>query len=331
MTNEEYKELNGYLNDIFLKLEQKDYFFIGNIEIFQYLSNRYCEVIEKYDLPKVKNDKYLSFDEVYKLAREVIESINPNYLETFDKLIETGELDFDYEDNYEESNMYFEMNKERKLKLINIKRTYNYEEVKILVHEFIHYTHTDIDTIKKHVLTEALAISGELYAEDYLIDKGINRDEVNSTNRLQSTYERCCEFSWIMDALIVYKNIGNLDSTSSDFAREYIMDIENEELESQYKNLLKTIRNYDNKEEIYKFVENYYRYLFGTLIGFYTKNHIDKKDFSYLNDHINDDNELFVIDILQKIGIDLEDDEVIDEIYNDIGNYISNLNYKVIK
>jgi len=113
----------------------------------------------------------LTYQDVYNLAREIIESINSDYLEDFDKLIENGQLDFGYEGEYEDSVFVHEQKDSNIYNYINIKREFNYSDVGSLVHEFIHYTNgKNNNTIKRRILTEFLSIYYENYAIDYLID-----------------------------------------------------------------------------------------------------------------------------------------------------------------
>ena len=111
-----YEKINKYLNDICTFLEQDNSFLLDN---------------------------KLTFEDVYLLAREIIETIDFNYLKDFDKLIETGELDFSYDKEYIGSYCHT-LIKDGKLKiqLININRHFNYDDVVTLIHEFIHYTNT---------------------------------------------------------------------------------------------------------------------------------------------------------------------------------------------
>lgn len=338
MTEQDYTELNNYMNDVFLKLEEKDYFFLENIEMIKYLGDRYCDIIEKFDLKDNKKENNISFNEVYLLAREVIESINPNYLQDFDNLISTGELDFDYEDKYFDSHLT-KLNNEEYTRLINVKRTYNYEEVKTLVHEFFHYTNITKNSIKRYLLGEYISISSEIYAEEYMVNKGIDRNEMSSKFRLKTTYDRYCDISWVIDALIIYKNIGNLNKKDIGFIQENITDIEPDEFEAQCKRLLHFFRtnndkyNPDQPDLKVEYDEHFSvmcQYLLGTLLAFYTKDHVDKKDFVYINDHINDDNGLFIIDTLQNSGIDLEKEDTILKIFESIENYLNSFDYKKV-
>lgn len=334
MTNEEYIELNEYLNEAFMQLEKYDFFFIDNIEMIEYINSLYCELVGEYEFDTSKKDQNLTYEEVYNLAREIIESINPNYLELFDNMINNGDLDFDYEDKYTESHVMYKLGDTERFRLVNIKRTYNYEEVKMLVHEFIHYTNSTASTVRRHILSEYLSISAELYAEDYMLNKGINIDDVNSSVRLESTYQRCADFSWVFDALIVYKELGSLNNENLKFAEENIIDIPEEELKTQCKRLLYSIREYnkkqekepeDKKAEFYEQMVSLYQYLLGTVFGFYTKDHVDKKVFVDMNDHINDDNEETAIDYLLKAGIEIED---MDKLFEPISLYLDKVKSK---
>lgn len=336
MTDEEYIELNDYLNDIFLKLEKNDYFFLENLDMISYLAYRYCELVSKYNLETYQIDRKLSFEDVYQLAGEIIESIDPKYAEDFSKIIQTGELDFDYDNKYFDSHLITRENENGKINLINLKRTYNYDEVKTLVHEFIHYTNADKHTVKRHILGEYLSITGELYAENYMRNKGIDVSEINSNLRLKTTYDRCSELSWIIDVLIAYQKIGKISENNISFITENIVDVTNDEFITECKYLLKLIKERKDKTNIdvpeLKFeyddsISLACIYLMGTLFAFYTIKHCKIEDIVNMNNHINDD-DLFIIDTLQKVGFDLEKESTINEMFNCIEKYLEKNNCK---
>ena len=59
--------------------------------------------------------------------------------------------------------------------IININREFNYNDVRLLVHEFIHYTNGKHISPNRHYFTEFLSIYFEFYTIDYLLKKGINK------------------------------------------------------------------------------------------------------------------------------------------------------------
>lgn len=90
MTSEEYKKLNDYLNLIFLELQKEDQFLLDNLSVITNLSIDYVNILKKYDLSDNSIQNNMTWQDVYLLARDIIETIDKNYLEQYDKLIDNG-------------------------------------------------------------------------------------------------------------------------------------------------------------------------------------------------------------------------------------------------
>ena len=142
MTIEEYNKLNSYLNAIFVILNDYDYFLIKNIFKIGKLNQEYLTTISKYAFPSNTKENNLTFEDVYLITREIISTIDTNYLAEYDKLIEIGILDFGYENEYDDSEFVHGNN------LINIRREFNYNDIITLVHEFIHYINGKAKKVK---------------------------------------------------------------------------------------------------------------------------------------------------------------------------------------
>lgn len=170
-----YKKLNYYLNEICIYLEKENLFLLDNIYSISILNDNFLRKIANYSLDNETILNNLTFEDVYFLAREIIEHIDRSYLQDFDNLIESGELDFSYQKDYEVSECISMYKKGNCVKqLININREFNYNDVRVLVHEFIHYTNGKKYSMNRNYLTEFLSIYFEFYAIDYLLKKGIN-------------------------------------------------------------------------------------------------------------------------------------------------------------
>ena len=94
MKKEDYKRLNDYLNDAFIYLSKYDSFFIQNMHMIFPLNSKLYENLKDIDLRHNSYKNNLTYEDVFNLARNEIEKINPNYLEDFDKLIDSGRLEF---------------------------------------------------------------------------------------------------------------------------------------------------------------------------------------------------------------------------------------------
>ena len=94
MKKEDYKRLNYYLNDTFIYLSEHDGFFIQNMHNIFSLNLILYENLKGIDLRHKFHENNLTFEDIFNIARNEIEKINPNYLEKFDELIDSGRLDF---------------------------------------------------------------------------------------------------------------------------------------------------------------------------------------------------------------------------------------------
>lgn len=342
MTEEQYKKLNNYLNNAFMYLEKKDFFLLENIYSICKLNSEFNKFIKKYELDDKQVENNLSFNEVYLLGREIIESINKNYLNDYDKLIETGILDFSYSNEYFDSH-YANINGQD---IINVNRRFNYSDVRILIHEFIHYTNSskrEKMSINQYLLTEFLSIYFEIYTIEFLINnKHISKKEIDYYDRLINIKEKSNCFTYYELILLAYENFGNIDKNSVNLLNDNFLNIEErqfnkeclnvlnnlERMEKNYKNEIKFQEKFDLEELTSKQclqISSDYRYILGTLCAFYANKYSKIEDIVYLNDHINDPKYAYmsIYEILLSIGIDLNDEKFNEKLFNIIDEYIN--------
>lgn len=327
MNKEDYKRLNDYLNTCFVHLEKRDDFLLYNLYNIGYLSDLYVTMINKYEFNNnVDSYDYLSYEDVFLLAREIIENINSNYLQYYDSLIKNGILDFSYNNDYNDSHCYTNCNK--KISLININRTFNYDEVCILVHEFMHMMN-GLEKITKvrHVLTEFISIYFEGYARIYLLNKGIDRKNLNFNDRFMSIKRNAEYFRRYSMILLIYHNLGFVDENSYLMLKEYFgVNVSKEEFEEICYN---TLIKMDKAEKQYRmeimFEETFdddkfgsklcnclgfdidYRYIIGTLLAYYQLKNGNKDQMVYLNDNINKFTNKSFSEILSSLDISFRD------------------------
>ncbi len=342
MIEEEYKKLNNYLNDIFMFLEKKDSFFLRNIFEIAMLNTSFLEFINKYNLKDETIKNKLSFEEVYLLAREIIESLNKYYLEDFDKLIQTGQLDFSYDSEYIGS--YYE--KINGINVININREFNYSDVRILVHEFIHYINSkNFISTKGYLFSEFLSIYFELYTIDYLIDiKGIPKNEISYNDRLLHIKDISEFLDKHIVILLAYEKFGAIDKNTIKLINEnylsenYTEEMFNSDCHNLLKGLQKTEEEYKkstidvNEEELISTLASpfskIYRYILGSLLAFYSRKYCNVEDIVYLNNHVIDYDIIIknISDVLKMIGIDIYEDNFKDKVFDSIDDYINKYN-----
>jgi len=325
MQKQDYKKLNTYLNDIFNILKDDNNFLIKNILFIAKMNDAYLDLISNYEISNYTKENKLTYEEIYLLAREIIASINLKYLEDYDNLIESGQLDFGYNNEYNDSYFIHEHN------LINIRREFNYNDVISLVHEFIHYTNgKEKQSKNRYLLTEFLSIYFEMYALDYLIAKDISKEEIGLYDRLISTLVNAKKIYTYEIVFLAYEKFGNIDEDTINYLNEYYLSISKDDFLEECMNLLNCFIEKDktnnNSENIYEIVIpffNHYRYLIGTLIAFYAKDYCKLEDIVNLNNHINDDiGNMDTIQVLRKIGINVSSEEFLNKALESIEVYI---------
>lgn len=368
MKKEDYKRLNDYLNDTFIYLSGYDRFFIQNMQSIFILNNMLYGKLKDIDLEHKFYKNNLTFEDVFELARNEIEKINPNYLKEFDKLIDSGRLGLfkqkeninikevdDYEkiseiENNEEETRYDSVcSYTEDDYFIDLAREYNYNDVLMLIHEFIHSTNSSENMGEyRYILTEFFSIYFEMYAQRNLLESGINSSELDIFDRIKDTGKISKEMNEYDLAFMAYNLFGNVKEDSyEDLEKYHIVSSTKEEFESVCINLLKyfdyqkIVYNNENKEfNLYDYrkcisilFSSGYRYLFGTLFACYLLENGNKDKVVWLNDHINDEEikNMNFIDVLKIIGIDLTDENINKKLVDGAQNYYENLNKYSVK
>lgn len=368
MKKEDYKELNDYLNDTFIYLSSHDGFFIQDMKGIFILNSMLYENLKNIDLNHKFYENNLTFEDIFIIARNEIEKINPNYLEKFDELIDSGRLEFFLKEKnitIKESNDYKKLseieNSEEDIRydsvcsyteddyFIDIAREYNYNDVLMLIHEFIHSTNASENIGEyRYILTEFFSIYFEMLSQKDLLENGINTSELDIFDRIKDTGMISKKIVKYDLAFMAYNLFGNVKEDSfEDLEKYHIVSSTKEEFESVCINLLKyfdyqkIVYNNENKEFnlynyrkcISKLFSSGYRYLFGTLFACYLLENGNKDKIVWLNDHINDEEikNMNFIDVLKIIGIDLTDENIDAKLVDSAQNYYENLSKYSVK
>lgn len=332
-----YDKLNYYLNVICNYLEKEHPFLLENINTFCKLNDAFLQFLEDYSLDNKTVQNNLTYEDVYYLAREIIENIDKNYLESYDNLIQSGELDFSYENDYNDSQCVSRYKNGKIVKqFININREFNYNDVIILVHEFIHYTNGKKLSINRNYFGEFLSIYFEFYAIDYLLKKGINKEEIDYLRRIKNAEQHSTLFYQYEIILLAYTKFGNLDDNTVTLLQEYFFNMKREVFEEECTTLYKILciveeknkdRIKENPNELgcalaNEFMAYNYKYILGTFLAVYAHKYSDFNDIVNLNNHINEFNDKTVYDICSDIGIDLNDENFFQKLFNSMDEYI---------
>ena len=368
MKKEDYKRLNDYLNDTFIYLSEHDGFFIQNMHNIFSLNLILYENLKGIDLRHNFHKNNLTYEDVFNLTRNEIEKINSNYLENFDKLIDSGRLEFFlHEQNMiiKESNDYKKLseieNSEEDIRydsvcsyteddyFIDIAREYNYNDVLMLIHEFIHSTNISKKVGEyRYILTEFFSIYFEMYAQRNILESGINPSELDIFDRIKNTGKISKEITEYDLVFISYNLFGNIKENSyEDLKKYHIVSSTKKEFECacvrllkyfdyqkiQYNNESKEFNLYDYRKCISILFSSGYRYLLGTLFSCYLLENGNKDKVVWLNDHINDEEikNMNFIDVLKIIGIDLTDENINKKLVDGAQNYYENLNKYSVK
>lgn len=65
MTEQEYQQLNSYLNLFFLELSKEDSFLLENLTSIYNLSVHYTKIIEQYDLTNQQVQNNLTYEKIF--------------------------------------------------------------------------------------------------------------------------------------------------------------------------------------------------------------------------------------------------------------------------
>lgn len=368
MRKEDYKRLNDYLNDAFIYLSKYDGFFIQNMHMIFPLNSILYENLKGIDLRHNFHKNNLTHEYIFELARNEIEKINPNYLENFDKLIDSGRLEFFlHEQNMiiKESTYYENLseieNNEEEIRndsvcsynngdyFIDLARTHNYNDVLMLIHEFIHSTNSSKNMGEyRYILTEFFSIYFEMLSQKDLLEKGINPGELDIFDRIKSAGKISKKINKYDLVFMAYNLFGNVKEDSyEDLEKYHIVSSTKEDFEDVCINLLKyfdyqkIVYNNENKEfNLYDYrkcisilFSSGYRYLLGTLFSCYLLENENKDKIVWLNDHINDEKmkNMNLIDVLKMIDIDLTDENINEKLVDSAQNYYENLSKYSVK
>ena len=368
MKKEDYKRLNDYLNDAFIYLSKYDGFFIQNMHNIFSLNSILYENLKGIGLRHNFHKNNLTYEDVFNLARNEIEKINPNYLEDFDKLIDSGRLEFflheqnmiikgntnheeisEIENNEEETRNNSRCFYTENDYFIDLVRKYNYDDVLVLIHEFMHSRNLSKNMGEyRYILTEFFSIYFEMLSQKNLLERGINPSELDIFDRIKSAGKISKKINKYYIVFMSCNLLGNIKEDSyEDLEKYHIVSSTKEEFESACIYLLKYFDykkiRYNNKNEefnlhdyrkcISKLFSSGYRYLLGTLFSCYLLENGNKDKIVWLNDHINDEEikNMNFIDVLKIIGIDLTDENIDAKLVDSAQNYYKNLSKYSVK
>jgi hypothetical protein len=216
-------------------LERNEPFLIDNLLPIIDYSDYYSEICNGKKFESKESNEYLDIENLWKYSIEVLESINPSYAEKFISYLNNGILD--YSDDLKNS----EAGISKTFYTVNVKRNYDYSDISVSIHEFLHLLN-DSKLINRNILTEFISIYFEFYTYDYLVKEGFNIEN-QIEKRIFSTYKIINYFNSYSLELLLFKNVGLLDSNSYKYL-DYLCDLilTEEEYIKNCKNLLQRFK-----------------------------------------------------------------------------------------
>lgn len=309
MKKEDYSLINDFFNELSLYLfESKDIeenyfrFMILNDSFGRYFKERYFSDGSYQNQTKNNN---LTFQEVLDLSKEIIESINPKYIDRFDDLLDSGKLDFSYEHEYDDSHVLHEVIGGKIInQLINVNRKFNYTDVETLVHEFMHYMCYMGVGIRNKIIGEFIAIYFELYADEYMFKKyNMDTEELFYNNRVLTTYANSSINAKVEIPLLLYRTFGNLSKDSYKDATPFFKNYEKKDYDYECDETLKIINNVNTKPLPYLLKSHYY--VIATFLAFYFRKKVDISTMiNFANNvSVEADNDIDLLDLLEKYNL----------------------------
>lgn len=331
-----YKELNNYLNEVCIYLEKEQPYLVRYIYEMVKFNNSVYSLVKDYDISPREENGNIDFWTVYDTARDIISLINPAYLESYDKIISNGELEFSYKYDFDDSHVTTTRKNGEYQKTIDINRSFDYSEVVTLVHEFIHYITSHDFSFNRMFLAEFLAIYFEMSAVRYLKDQGITDKDLDYSHRLKILRGRSNRFYGYGIILFAYIEFGNLSDDSYKYVKSLFPEVTWEEFKRHcvylYKSFLrveKRMKDKINDDEFKRgeimaeeFMTTDYLYVIGTTLAIYARKYCDFADILSLNDHITSYDYWDIEDILLRIGINIHEKEFFQKISLSLREYI---------
>lgn len=344
MTSENYRKLNKYLNTAFKILQDEDQFLLGNSETLDFTCDDLLIQLSDVtvDTKTVKNN--LTFNDVFLKARNIIKRIDANYLKDFDNLIKNGTLNFSYTNEYRDSEFiyYYKL----QTAVININREFNYQDVILLVHEFFHYTSGRRTVLSEnwYLFTEFIAIFFELNANKSLKNEGVSPEEMNAYFRLNNLSDHINAYQEYSSVLTAFTNFGYINDFIVEHISDYFDYINKEDFEKDCTKLLKRFEKIEEEyrmeimyDKVFNEVEfayrlsdlfkDNYRYILGIMLAFYANDYCTKQSIIDLNDNINKIKyfEMDKYELLNSIGIDLNEEDFTKKVSVSIKRYVKNI------
>ena len=171
--------------------------------------------------------------------------------------------------------------------------------------------------------------------------QGILQEEIEIFDRLEYAKRNANSLYGYEIVFLAYEKFGSITEETIEYLNKYYLNMPKEHFDKECKAFLNYISKKENeykaqiryeKEftteefiwESFRFFFNDYKYLLGTLTAFYARSYCKMEDIIALNNHINDSDigNMNVVDVLEKVGINLNDDEFLNKIFDSVDAFI---------
>ena len=311
-----YQLINDYFNSLSLNLfeskeleENYDNFIVLNDFFYNYFGKRYF-VENHYHVETRHNN--MTFQDVVDIAKEVIESFDSTFAQIFDNLLDNGILDFSFEGQYYDSHVEHVYHNGKKLHSeININRSFNYSDVEVLVHEFIHYMCFMGTGIRNKIISEFMSIYFELYAIEYMYKKyKFDLEELFYNRRLVNVFYHTCRIIKLEVPLYIYKSFGDLDENSYKNELGFLTNYTKEKYEHECREVEKIIKNINDGTYDKCVIEEDHYYTMATFLAFYVGKKKNVNDILYFLKNVNREENLDkdILELLSSFNMGIEED-----------------------
>ena len=347
MSENDYKELNNYLNETFIYLDKKVSYMLSKIFTICVLNDKISDFLAGLELNGDFEESKLTCQEILDLSKKIINTIKPEYIENIDKLVQNGVIDFSFDQDYFDSHVYYDYDLD--YIELNINRYYSYDDVATFIHEYFHYLSVKEGPTKNlNVLGEFFSIYFETYAKKYMKEQNISISELDVTSRLKSTYEKSKNFKYFEVPMLTYYYFGNISEESyrlligpfvtEGYAKEtfncecfeLLKYFRASEKEYRVENFEGDIQEYNKRKKYSTFFENYFKYFLGTIFAYYAIDNCDINDILYVFEHVNDE-DFTLNSCFQKMKIDFSEDDFCEKVIESITKYASDYNIEKVK
>lgn len=267
MEKKDLKELKTYLEKIASFLYHYPDI-ESNILALTHVADKSQYILKNIHIEEETQKKHLTSLEVYYLAREIVKKIDASYLPLYDNMLSSGILDFSYDASYEDSQ--FKYIGRKKLSEININREFTYQDVVVLIHEFMHYANYNEKNVPKlELFTEFFSIYYEFYAIKYLTsEKQVPACEINALSRIK-TWEKNINLLYKIEyPLMSYMLLGDFDL---ELFNTYIAKYTKEQFDYECAKSLELFKKIEEKNyKVENEVLNWYKYGLGTSLAMFS-------------------------------------------------------------